>query len=218
MKKTVKKAQFGLLAKAAGRAIEKSSANSAKRTAENIAKATVTKNAENAGWAASRQVERFNRGMIDSKPVKSVYNSADKYAKDQASKKSSSELVKRDFPTAPKQKTPERYSTSDRDKFLESKKTPNDLKREELIKSKVFSDQSVRGVNRNRKAKGPVKLNELDNVKKSKMKSGGMLKRADGSYSKRGLWDNIRANKGSGKKPTAAMLKQEKKIKAKTKK
>ena len=43
------------------------------------------------------------------------------------------------------------------------------------------------------------------------------LKRADGSYSKRGLWDNIRANKGSGKKPTSAMLKQEKKIKAKTK-
>jgi hypothetical protein len=52
---------------------------------------------------------------------------------------------------------------------------------------------------------------------KKPMKSGGMLKRADGSYSKRGLWDNIRANKGSGKKPTAAMLKQEKKIKAKTK-
>ncbi len=45
-----------------------------------------------------------------------------------------------------------------------------------------------------------------------------MIKRADGSYSQRGLWDNIRANKGSGKKPTAAMLKQEKKIKAKTKK
>jgi hypothetical protein len=54
-------------------------------------------------------------------------------------------------------------------------------------------------------------------VKKA-MKAGGMLKRADGSYSKRGLWDNIRANKGSGKKPTSAMLKQEKKIKAKTKK
>ena len=47
-------------------------------------------------------------------------------------------------------------------------------------------------------------------------KKGGMLKRADGSYSKRGLWDNIRANKGSGKKPTPEMLKQEKKIKAKT--
>jgi hypothetical protein len=54
----------------------------------------------------------------------------------------------------------------------------------------------------------------------SQNKNGGktMLKRADGSYSQRGLWDNIRAAKGSGKKPTAAMLKQEKKIKAKTKK
>ena len=40
-----------------------------------------------------------------------------------------------------------------------------------------------------------------------------MLKRADGSTSQRGLWDNIRAAKGSGKKPTAEMLKQEKKIK-----
>jgi hypothetical protein len=45
-----------------------------------------------------------------------------------------------------------------------------------------------------------------------------MIKRADGSTSQRGLWDNIRAAKGSGKKPTAAMLKQEKKIKAKPKK
>lgn len=40
-----------------------------------------------------------------------------------------------------------------------------------------------------------------------------MLKRADGSYSQRGLWDNIRANKGSGNAPTKQMLKQEKKIK-----
>ena len=44
-----------------------------------------------------------------------------------------------------------------------------------------------------------------------------MIKRADGSVSQRGLWDNIRANKGSGKKPTAAMLKQEKKINAQSK-
>jgi len=44
-----------------------------------------------------------------------------------------------------------------------------------------------------------------------------MIKRADGSYSQRGLWDNIRANRGSGKKPTAEMLKQERKIKAKMK-
>jgi hypothetical protein len=45
-----------------------------------------------------------------------------------------------------------------------------------------------------------------------------LLKRKDGSYSQRGLWDNIRAAKGSGKKPTAEMLKQEKKIKATPKK
>ena len=51
--------------------------------------------------------------------------------------------------------------------------------------------------------------------KMNKKKAGGMIKRADGSMSKRGLWDNIRANKGSGKKPTAEMLKQERKIKAK---
>jgi hypothetical protein len=40
-----------------------------------------------------------------------------------------------------------------------------------------------------------------------------LIKRADGSKSPRGLWDNIRANKGSGKKPTKEMLKQEAKIK-----
>ena len=45
-----------------------------------------------------------------------------------------------------------------------------------------------------------------------------MMKRADGSYSRRGLWDNIRENAGSGKKPTKEMLKQEKKIKLKIKK
>ena len=44
-------------------------------------------------------------------------------------------------------------------------------------------------------------------------KDGGeMIKRADGSYSKRGLWDNIRDNIGSGKAPTKQMLDQEKKI------
>lgn len=40
-----------------------------------------------------------------------------------------------------------------------------------------------------------------------------LIKRADGSYSPRGLWDNIRANIGSGKKPTKKMLEQESKIK-----
>ena len=66
----------------------------------------------------------------------------------------------------------------------------------------------------------PAKIEEFKKgaTGRAKLKAGGMIKRADGSYSKRGLWDNIRANKGSGKKPTAAMLKQEKKIKAQTKK
>lgn len=39
------------------------------------------------------------------------------------------------------------------------------------------------------------------------------IKRKDGSYSQKGLWDNIRAAAGSGKKPTKEMLKQERKIK-----
>ena len=45
-----------------------------------------------------------------------------------------------------------------------------------------------------------------------------LLKRKDGSKSPRGLWDNVRDNAGSGKKPTKAMIEQEKKIKSKTKK
>lgn len=64
-----------------------------------------------------------------------------------------------------------------------------------------------------------ARLAEQKNGGKTKAKAGKQLiKRADGSKSPRGLWDNIRANKGSGKKPTAAMLKQEKKIKATSKK
>lgn len=50
------------------------------------------------------------------------------------------------------------------------------------------------------------------------MKKKEMIKRKNGSSSQRGLWDNIRANKGSGKRPTKAMLSQEKKIKATSKK
>jgi hypothetical protein len=43
-------------------------------------------------------------------------------------------------------------------------------------------------------------------------KGGQMIKRADGSYSPRGLWDNIRANAGSGEPATEEMLAQERKI------
>jgi len=51
-----------------------------------------------------------------------------------------------------------------------------------------------------------------------------LIKRADGSYSQRGLWDNIRAkaekNKKTGKtrkEPTTEMLRQERIIKANSK-
>lgn len=59
-------------------------------------------------------------------------------------------------------------------------------------------------------------LKNLPDFSKLTFKGGGeMIKRADGSYSQRGLWDNIRANRGSGKKPTKEMLEQERKIKSK---
>lgn len=65
----------------------------------------------------------------------------------------------------------------------------------------------------------PKKRKAAAGAKLTKAKAGKeMIKRADGSTSQRGLWDNIRAAKGSGKKPTAQMLKQERKIKANSKK
>ena len=76
------------------------------------------------------------------------------------------------------------------------------------------SDQATKDKNRQkRKGKPGYDANGFP-----KKKAGGMIKRADGSMSKRVLYDNIRANKGSGKKPTKQMLVQEKKIKANTKK
>jgi len=42
-----------------------------------------------------------------------------------------------------------------------------------------------------------------------------MIKRADGSFSKRGLWDNIRNVKNTKKGPSPQMIKQIKKIKNK---
>ena len=63
---------------------------------------------------------------------------------------------------------------------------------------------------------GPL-IKKKGEFKGSTLKARGMIKRADGSMSRRGLWDNIRANQGSGRKPTKAMLEQERKIKRKTK-
>jgi hypothetical protein len=61
---------------------------------------------------------------------------------------------------------------------------------------------------------GPL-IKKKGEFKGSTLKSGGLVKRADGSYSKHGLWDSLRENKSSGKKPTKQMLQQEKKIKSK---
>ena len=96
-----------------------------------------------------------------------------------------------------------------------------------IPKTKVYNPQKAeayvgKGVLKNGGGITPVPngplIKKKGEFKGSTLKDGGMLKRKDGSTSQRGLWDNIRAAKGSGKKPTAAMLKQEKKIKAKTKK
>ena len=57
-----------------------------------------------------------------------------------------------------------------------------------------------------------VEMDRFRYLPKEKKQGGEMIRRADGSYSQRGLWDNIRANKGSGKKPTKEMLEQERRI------
>jgi hypothetical protein len=98
-------------------------------------------------------------------------------------------------------------------------------------KSKKDVDLSApgKGMMEELKKKGAMPASKKNVGRKGiKIKAKGgkqMLKRADGSVSQRGLWDNIRAaakrNKAAGrpgKKPTAAMLKQERKIKAKSKK
>jgi len=101
-------------------------------------------------------------------------------------------------------------------------------------KSSTKEKRTLRGVLKGApKKSSPALKNPLSDLEFEKAISqerfkarGGkqMIKRADGSTSQRGLWDNIRAaakrNKAAGKpgkKPTAAMLKQERKIKAKSK-
>ncbi len=115
-------------------------------------------------------------------------------------------------------KSQSNYATGNIAKMLEGNKPKKAVKKYE---SSPFSKAAL---DKKKREEGYKKV--TDKMKK-KLKAGGkvtkakggkeMIKRADGSYSQRGLWDNIRANRGSGKKPTAAMLKQEKKIKAKGK-
>ena len=98
------------------------------------------------------------------------------------------------------------------EKAKERKQFKKDVKSGSVqkIAETTNGDAAQRSADRNG---GIVKYKKGTYTVYKKMQGGGMIKRADGSYSKRGLWDNIRANKGSGKKPTKQMLKQEAKIK-----
>jgi hypothetical protein len=109
-----------------------------------------------------------------------------------------------------------------RDSILDRNAAARGMTREQVqslqSKQKNMSDQgpSAGDNSSSSGAKSPCKGGFCTGLNKGK--NGSMLKRADGSTSKRGLWDNIRKNKGSGKKPTKQMLVQEKKIKDKSKK
>ena len=100
-------------------------------------------------------------------------------------------------------------------------------------KSSTKEKRTLKGVLKGapKKSSPALKLSDLEFEKaisqeRFKARSGKqMMKRADGSTSQRGLWDNLRKkaaqNKKTGAKPkapTKAMLAQEKKIKAKSKK
>ena len=106
----------------------------------------------------------------------------------------------------------ENYETNKRtfQKGEAARKAGEDLKRQ-ANKGKAGFDRN--GYPIDEKMCGSKGMKYAEGTKSIKFKKKPMMKRADGSTSQRGLWDNIRANKGSGKKPTPEMLKQEKKIK-----
>ena len=113
---------------------------------------------------------------------------------------------------------PYKYTTKSIDTTGYSKGKPiYELKSEEGEGDKTFSKSTSTKVKKVTKKQVPSILKDLN-----KGKNGNMIKRADGSFSKRGLWDNLRSkaaqNKKTGAKPkapTKAMLTQEKRIKAK---
>ena len=116
---------------------------------------------------------------------------------------------------------PEQIVTpEDLQKFLKTYKGEGNI--DELIKYLKSSDHLLYLLN-NMADSSKAKRTRNDDILSAMygreiMKNGGqMIRRADGSYSRRGLWDNIRENKGSGKKPTKQMLEQERKIKSKGK-
>ena len=88
--------------------------------------------------------------------------------------------------------------------------------REAILQNQQAKLQARKDAAAKKQAEAAAKRQAVkESREQNSMAKGGMIKRADGSYSKRGLWDNIRANRGSGKNPTAEMLKQERRINAK---
>ena len=86
--------------------------------------------------------------------------------------------------------------------------------RADILKGRGVIKNGSKSMKTDSKMCGSKGMKYAEGTKSIKFKKKEMIKRADGSTSQRGLWDNIRANKGSGKKPTPEMLKHEKKIKA----
>jgi hypothetical protein len=106
-----------------------------------------------------------------------------------------------------------------------TKMVPSEMKPGTMIKKADRDARATKMADALDKQAGKGKYAPKPSKPKAKAKDGKeMIKRADGSYSQRGLWDNLRSkaakNKTTGAKPkapTKAMLSQEKKIKAKGK-
>jgi hypothetical protein len=84
----------------------------------------------------------------------------------------------------------------------------------DILKGRGVIKNGSKSMKVDEKMCGSKGMKYAEGTKSIKFKKKPMIKRADGSYSQQGLYDNIRKNKGSGKKPTPEMLKQERKIKA----
>jgi hypothetical protein len=202
MKKVIKKAQFGFLAKSAAKTGAKGAAKSTllAKYMGGAAENTLQKKLHSIGTKRASQDAAIVSGSKKINPRTPAAERDAIYAERNAQRKAAGLPQKRnELPIEPAQKRPfsERFSDA-RQSFYNTAGSK--------------STQISKGAKQSKKG--------IIDKQQGYQKNGGktMIKRADGSVSQRGLWDNIRAAKGSGKKPTAAMLKQEKKIKAKTKK
>ncbi len=212
MKKVIKKAQFGFLAKAAAKSTAKTAAKGAAKstllakymgaTAEN----TLQKKLHSIGTKRASQDAAIVSGSKKVYPKTPAAERDAIYAERNAQRKAAGLPEKRnELPIEPREKRPfsERFSDA-RQSFYNTAGSK--------------STQISKGAKQSKKG--------IIDKQQGYQKNGGktMIKRADGSVSQRGLWDNLRSkaakNKATGAKPKApskAILSQEKKIKAKGK-